>query len=309
MSLSFSKIRNFIGAETTLVKVIARAELAAESGIPLFLLGERGVGKETFAREIGGEKTVKLCGELVNELRWNEFFAAGALNDSLINDPSAAFYFADVESIPKKIQRRLASFARSSVFRAQAIFSSSKPYQKLLEDGDLEPAFNSLLVAFPIYVPNLRERVDDLAKLANLFLKDACNRLGAWQRPLSALEHEQLRRTAFPENLDDLRRCMELVALNGSLPRDLFDSLESNGEQQTRDSATQKGKKQKEETFETFPSLDEIAVQHIERALKLTNGVVEGKGGAAALLKINPYTLRSRMRKMKVDWTKFRKEP
>ena len=57
-----------------------------------------------------------------------------------------------------------------------------------------------------------------------------------------------------------------------------------------------------------FQTLDENARAHIEAALRLAKGVVEGKNGAAALLAINPYTLRARMRKLGVDWSKFRQE-
>jgi transcriptional regulator with GAF, ATPase, and Fis domain len=52
--------------------------------------------------------------------------------------------------------------------------------------------------------------------------------------------------------------------------------------------------------------LDDVIRQHIEAALEATNGRVEGSHGAARLLKINPYTLRARMRKLKIDWKGFR---
>jgi DNA-binding NtrC family response regulator len=56
----------------------------------------------------------------------------------------------------------------------------------------------------------------------------------------------------------------------------------------------------------TFASLDEAMRKHIESALMLTRGRIEGRRGAAALLKINPHTLRARMRKLKIQWNKYR---
>jgi hydrogenase-4 transcriptional activator len=53
-------------------------------------------------------------------------------------------------------------------------------------------------------------------------------------------------------------------------------------------------------------SLDAMAKQHIEHALTATGGRVEGPRGAAALLQINPHTLRARMRKLGIDWAGFR---
>lgn len=56
-------------------------------------------------------------------------------------------------------------------------------------------------------------------------------------------------------------------------------------------------------------SLDAAMTQHIEAALEATHGRVEGPHGAARLLGINPYTLRGRMRKLGIDWAKFRSAP
>jgi transcriptional regulator with GAF, ATPase, and Fis domain len=55
-----------------------------------------------------------------------------------------------------------------------------------------------------------------------------------------------------------------------------------------------------------FLTLDQAMARHIQDALEKTNGRIEGKGGAADLLEINPHTLRSRMKKLGVDWNRFR---
>jgi transcriptional regulator with GAF, ATPase, and Fis domain len=55
-------------------------------------------------------------------------------------------------------------------------------------------------------------------------------------------------------------------------------------------------------------TLDEAMKQHIELALTLAHGRIEGRRGAAALLQINPHTLRARMRKLGIDWTQFRRQ-
>jgi transcriptional regulator with GAF, ATPase, and Fis domain len=53
--------------------------------------------------------------------------------------------------------------------------------------------------------------------------------------------------------------------------------------------------------------LEEAVRQHIESALRLTHGIIEGPRGAAVLLGINPHTLRAKMRKLDIDWSKFRR--
>jgi len=55
-----------------------------------------------------------------------------------------------------------------------------------------------------------------------------------------------------------------------------------------------------------FPTLEDVMRQHIERALGLTRGRIEGRGGAADRLGINPHTLRGKMRRLKIDWARFR---
>jgi hypothetical protein len=55
-------------------------------------------------------------------------------------------------------------------------------------------------------------------------------------------------------------------------------------------------------------SLDAAMKRHIEGVLAITHGRIEGRRGAAALLKINPHTLRARMRKLEIDWAKYRIE-
>jgi transcriptional regulator with GAF, ATPase, and Fis domain len=56
----------------------------------------------------------------------------------------------------------------------------------------------------------------------------------------------------------------------------------------------------------SFPSLDDAMRAHISAALALTTGRIEGRGGAADLLSLNPHTLRGKMRRLGIDWSAFR---
>jgi len=59
---------------------------------------------------------------------------------------------------------------------------------------------------------------------------------------------------------------------------------------------------------DAFPTLDAAMRAHIEAALERTRGRIEGRRGAAALLAINPHTLRARMRKLGIAWNRYREE-
>ncbi len=309
MALRFSENIDFIGFTTTLRTAYDRAALASESRIPVFLLGEPGVGKETFARAIAGGAFVKLRCDLLAPRRWTDLLSGAFDGFPFELSDSAALYLEGIETVPKSVQRRFAAAARSASFKPRVLLSSAIPYPELRERGVFTPEFDALLTAFPIFLPPLRERGADVAALAAVFLRDACRRLGVWPRELAERELDQIRKTEFPDNLDGLRRLMEQTALSGSLSREAPERAperEPAPAPPSAPTARQAAPIPDEENDGRFLSLDESISRHIERALRLTNGVVEGKNGAASLLQINPYTLRSRMRKMKIDWTKFR---
>lgn len=310
MALRFSENIDFVGFTTTLRTAYERASLASESRIPVFLLGEPGVGKETFARAIAEGAFVKLRCDLLAPRRWTDLLSGAFDGFPFEFSDSAALFLEGIETVPKAVQRRFAAIVRSASFKPRVLLSSTVPYRELRERGVFAPEFDALLTAFPIFLPPLRDRGADVAELAAVFLRDACRRLGVWPRGLTERELDQIRKTEFPDNLDGLRRLMEHAALSGSLPREAPERAPDLEREPARTppSARQTVPIPEEENDGLFLSLDESISRHIERALRLTNGVVEGKNGAAALLQINPYTLRSRMRKMKIDWTKFRDE-
>ncbi|MBQ9874355.1 MAG: sigma 54-interacting transcriptional regulator [Thermoguttaceae bacterium] len=290
MTTTFANRADFVGATTTLRQACARLELAAGARVPFFFRGEPGVGKETLARAISEEPFAKLNCALLSESRWSELLGDAPIS-ALFPNGSGTLYLTEADATPRATQLALARKLRAGWTNGRILLASSKS----LDSDVWEPEFADALGAFPIEPPPLREREEDLAALANLFLREASSRLGIWPREITRDEFDRLRSASYPENLDDLRRAIDVLASSGELPK-AFPPAEP---EVPTDLATGR---------ETFPSLDEAAIRHIEAALKLTSGVVEGKNGAAELLKINPRTLRSRMRKMSVDWTKFREE-
>ncbi|MDD3589552.1 MAG: helix-turn-helix domain-containing protein [Thermoguttaceae bacterium] len=307
MTLAFSE-HDLIGASTTLHGALERANLAARANVPVSIWGEPGVGKESIARLIASSSLVKLDCALLSPRRWNALLAETELS-ALVADMLSSLYFTNVETIPKPTQRRLALAVRSNRIKARLLLSSPRPYLESKNSDLWSPEFDELLTAFPIRLPSLSERPDDLPNLAQHFFRDALADIGAYPRSLTNKELDHIRRLDFPENLDDLRRCVDYIAKNDALPQETPVKssviLKVNPEKQQPSREEREGDSG---SREPFPSLDEVSIRHIKEALRMTGGVVEGKSGAAKLLKINPYTLRSRMRKFKIDWTKFRDE-
>ena len=144
---------------------------------------------------------------------------------------------------------------------------------------------------FPIRVPPLRERKEDIASLVYHFINKKTKQLKLGAAPeLLPGAIDRLMNYRWPGNVRELENVVEReLILNKGEPLS-FRILA--GTDRTDHSAA----------FVELPdgsfSLDRVNALHIERVLKMTNGTVHGSGGAAALLGINPSTLRSKMKKL-----------
>lgn len=290
----------FIGAYGALEDACRRAAVAAERRIPVFLNGEKGVGKETLARRIAKDANRPFRNLRASRLTDEEWTRLCEERELFLG---RVLYLSDFERVPKKFARRLAVAAMENALPFHLVVASETPYGDLVRDRAFPRETLAFLAAFTIELPPLRERKDELPLLAQLFLDDAALKLGAWPRRVEPREIEFLAERQWRDNLDGLRRAARLAVKRGFFGPDPAQPPQvapSDPAQPLPSSPPVAGKDA------PFPTLDENARAHIEAALRLAKGVVEGKNGAAALLAINPYTLRARMRKLGVDWAKFR---
>jgi transcriptional regulator with GAF, ATPase, and Fis domain len=166
------------------------------------------------------------------------------------------------------------------------------------------------IAVFPILLPPLRERTGDIAALARHFAERAAVRFGLTSVQPSEDDIDVLSGYAWPGNIRELGAVIDRAAILGE-----GNSLEIRAAlgfgavtPAMNGPAAQERVPDKmlAASANGFLTLDEAMRQHIELALKRTQGRVEGAYGAAKLLKINPHTLRARMRKLKIDWQAFR---
>ena len=223
-------------------------------------------------------------------------------------------YWAEVDALPARAQRRLATLLAENTAPFRSILGSSRPFVDAVRDGAFVPELEAILTAFPILLPPLSARRDEIATLLPPFLRDAAKRLGVSPLVPNDRDLEIAAKIHFRQNLRDLRRYAELATLQGEFPRTLGADValdESRKDGQKAQTLTPKRRDEDAEptfTKENFPTLDAAAKAHVVAALRLTGGIVEGPSGAAALLEINPHTLRARMRKLGLDWAKIRDE-
>jgi transcriptional regulator with GAF, ATPase, and Fis domain len=162
---------------------------------------------------------------------------------------------------------------------------------------------------FPIFLPPLRERPSDIPALAAHFAWRAGKRLGGTPLVPSEADVELLLQYDWPGNVRELVTVIERAAILGGGKRlNMPAALGVRAPQRSSQPPAVIAAVPRPvlPSNDAFMTLDQAMAKHIERALEETHGRIEGKGGAAELLDINPHTLRSRMKKLGVNWGRFR---
>ena len=162
------------------------------------------------------------------------------------------------------------------------------------------------LAVFPIRLPALRERPEDIPAFAEYLAVKACRRYGTLPIHPSNSDVALLHAYDWPGNVREMSAVMDRAVILGDGKRleiakalgllpSVLPALPSRGESRA---ATGAGP--------DFPTLDAIIERHIRLALERTAGRIEGPHGAGVLLGVNPHTLRARMRQLRIDWSAYR---
>jgi len=151
----------------------------------------------------------------------------------------------------------------------------------------------------------LRDRLSDIPALAAYFTLRAVKRLGLPPLAPTVEDIGLLVDYPWPGNVREFAAVIERAAILGVGKRlEIARALGSPGR---LSSPTPLPRREEPSAAEpSLPTLDQAMARHIEHALSRTKGRIEGSDGAAARLAINPHTLRSRMRKLGIDWRSYR---
>ena len=159
------------------------------------------------------------------------------------------------------------------------------------------------LSVFPIVIPPLRDRPGDIRVFAEYFAERAANRFGLRAVPISNDDVRVLTAYRWPGNVREMAAVMDRAVLIGQGRELNVAAALGHGGVTTVATAARAAEAP---TAAAIEPLDVITRRHIEAALRQTHGRVDGLHGAARLLRINPHTLRARMRKLAIDWRGFR---
>jgi len=187
----------------------------------------------------------------------------------------------------------------------RVIAATHRDLEKMMNQGRFRQDLYFRLKVFPVIIPPLRERISDIPSLVHHFLqkKSAQMKLGFTPK-LTTGATDRLMAYSWPGNVRELENAVErALILSKGEPlsfREMVipDSDALVGPEQGQLMTTSYIKPDDEE----FPSLDRAMMKHIQKGLIMAKGKVEGKGGAAELLEINPRTLRHRMKKLGIPF-------
>lgn len=331
-----------IGESGGLATVMERVEQVAKTDAPVLVLGETGSGKEVIARAIHARSRrargpiVRInCGAIPSELIDSELFGhergsftgAVATRKGWFERADGGTLFLDeVGELPLAAQVRLLRVLQDGTLErvgsqqtlhvdVRIVAATHRHLETMVDGGGFREDLWYRLSVFPIRLPALRERPEDLPMLAQYFADRAGKRLGGMSLALSSSDLDALSRYSWPGNVRELAAVIERAAILGGGRRlDLSNALgQSTASRPPPAPALDREASSPRASAPSSPTasgkivtLDQAMAEHIRRALESCGGRIEGPHGAAHLLDINPHTLRARMRKLGVEWSQFR---
>lgn len=315
---SFGEI---LGHGAALERTMRQVELVAPTDANVLILGESGSGKELIARAIhtrsprARKPMVKVnCGSVPRELFESEFFGhvRGAFTGA-VKDRTGRFQLADggtlfldeVGEIPLELQAKLLRVLQEGEFErvgedrtrrvnVRVIAATNRDLRQEVAEGRFRLDLYYRLGVFPLEVPPLRERKQDIPELAAYFVRQACARFHIAEPRLPQRELDRAVQYDWPGNVRELQNVAEravILARSGSIEFELPDLKQS---QPVIKAATPATGVIREDEWR------ERERDNIRAALTLAKNRVSGAGGAADLLGLNPATLTSRIKALGV---------
>ena len=303
---------NIIGQSDGLQYVLYKVEQIADSDTIVLILGETGTGKELVARAIHGfskrknQALVKVnCAALPSSLIENELFGheKGAYTGSNtlqlgrfeIAD-GATLFLDEIGELPLELQSKLLRVIQDGEFErlgssrtikidTRIIAATNRNLEEEVQKGLFRDDLWYRINVFPITIPPLRERIEDIPLLVEFYVKKISKRMGKTIGVIPQSVMNDLQNYHWPGNVRELENVLERAVINSSGPKlFLVDDLNEPYKHLSKNQKT----------------LEAVERDYIIRVLEQTHWKVSGKKSAAEILGLNRSTLRARMRKLNI---------
>jgi hydrogenase-4 transcriptional activator len=346
-----------IGAESGLQRVMQRVDMVASSDVPVLILGETGTGKEVISRAIhtrsrrsSGPFIRVNCGAIPNELIDSQLFGhergsftgADATRQGWFERADGGTLFLDeIGELPLAAQVRLLRVLQDAFIErvggqnpirvdVRIVAATHRDLSSMVRSGQFREDLWYRINVFPLQMPPLRDRPEDIAKLVRHFTARASERFGLPYVEPSSDDFLVMLQYRWPGNIRELAAVIDRAVILGEGQRLEIGTALGVGRPTESVMPTPNDAEEQATYYEVIPesqpgtsgapsrllagqqvsaeplTLDEAMKRHIQSVLQRVSGRIEGRGGAAELLGINPHTLRARMRKLGVQWAAFR---
>ena len=301
-----------IGDSEAIRRVLQEVEQVAPTDSTVLILGETGTGKELIARTIHehsrrkGRLMVKVnCAALPATLIESELFGRekGAFTGALTREmgrfelaSGSTILLDEVGELPIELQSKLLRVLQEGEFErlgnsktikvdTRVIAATSRNLRQAVREGKFREDLFYRLNVFPITIPPLRERQQDIPPLVWHFLGQLCQRMGRSIESVHGATMDAFKSYYWPGNIRELRNVIErfLITSTGTVFRAKLPAVED------------------AEALSPLQTFEEVERNHLLRTMEMVGWRVRGEGGAAQILGMKPTTLESRMQKLGIS--------
>lgn len=305
---------NIIGQSEALKRVLHKVGQIANSNTTVLIHGATGTGKELIARAIHGlslrknRALVKVnCATLPANLIESELFGheKGSFTGSLAKHlgrfeiaNGATLFLDEIGELPLELQAKLLRVLQEGEFErvgsshtikvdVRVIAATNRNLEEEVRNGRFREDLWYRLNIFPIVIPPLRDRTEDIPLLVDFYLKKISKRLGKTIEIVPEVVMATLQNYNWPGNIRELENVLERAAINSSGPKlRLVDELT---------------KSVKDVSITYSKTMEAVEREYIFQVLEQTNWKVSGKDSASEILGLDRSTLRARMNKLNIE--------